>query len=548
MGGGTTTAGGGNALSVTLTNLPADLLSVLAPSYAVDGTIAGEARLSGSPSRPEGSIRLHASGLRPREGPGRALPAAAITVSATLDGSNARVDARLIAGASSITLAGAVPLDFAAPMNLHATGAADLALLNPLLAAQGRDVRGRLELNLGVAGVAAQPKVNGTVRLSGGDFQDSLLGVHIAGITAAGQVDGDTIRLERLDGKAGSGTISAGGTVSIAGTPVVDLWSRASNARVLSSDLATAVIDADLTLRGKLAATPVLGGTVLARTAEIRVPERLPPGVAVLPVREAGASPAKPPPTAAMPDLALNLTLDAPGQIYVRGRGLDAELGGRVSFTGTVSHPLPRGGLHLRRGTFSLAGQSLRLTEGTIDFSGGPLSDPPLQLVATSRSPSLTSTLTISGEVTNPKIMLSSVPDLPQDEILSHLLFNTAKARLSPFQLAQIAAALASIAGVGPSIGDPLAGVRSALGLDQLGLGSDASGGTALQAGRYLAPGVRVGATQSATGTGTQATVQIDLAKGLKLETTTGTGAATATGTAGASNGTSVGVTYQFEY
>jgi translocation and assembly module TamB len=177
------------------------------------------------------------------------------------------------------------------------------------------------------------------------------------------------------------------------------------------------------------------------------------------------------------------------------------------------------------------------------------LTNPSLKFVATAGNANLTSTLTISGYVRDPKIALTSVPDMPQDEILSQLLFNTAKTRLNPFQIAQIAAALASISGIGPSGGDPLGGVRSALGLDQLSVGSNASGGAALQAGRYIAPGVRIGASQSATGTGSQATVQIDLAKGLKLETTVGTGSASATpGVGGSSNGTGLGLTYQFEY
>jgi translocation and assembly module TamB len=163
----------------------------------------------------------------------------------------------------------------------------------------------------------------------------------------------------------------------------------------------------------------------------------------------------------------------------------------------------------------------------------------------------MVSTLTISGSVKDPKITLSSVPDMPQDEILSQLLFNTAKSRLNPFQIAQIVAALAEISGVGPSTGDPLGGVRSALGLDQLSVGSGANGGTALQAGRYIAPGVRIGASQSATGGGSQATLQIDLAKGLKLETSAGTGpssATPATQTPGTTSGTGVGLTYQFDY
>jgi translocation and assembly module TamB len=539
----------GTGLTATLVNLPADIVGAVAPAYAADGTISGEARLTGSPARPEGTIRVAASGLRLRTGPGRALPAAVASVNATLRGTDARVDAKLSAGNSSVTLAGTVPLSTDRGMDARVGGSVDLAMLDPLLAAQGRNVRGRLDLSMGLGGTPVSPKASGSVRVSGGAYQDASLGVHLTSIGGTALVQGDTIRLEQVSATAGPGTISLAGTVTIAAAPSVDVSLRASNARILSTDLATALVDADLMLRGALNASPRLAGTVVARSANIQVPERLPPSIVVIPVREAGAPVVRAPPSAPPPDIALNLTLDAPSRIYVRGRGLDAELGGRVVFSGTASAPVPQGALRLRRGTFSIVGQTLNLTSGTIDFAGGPLTNPTLNLVATSTSAAMTATLTVTGDVRDPKIVLSSVPDLPQDEILSQLLFNTSKARLSPFQVAEIAAALASLSGVAPGIGDPLGRVRSALGLDQLSVGSGASGGTTLQAGRYLAPGVRLSATQSASEGGSQATVEIEVAKGLKLETTVGTGSASATpGVGGNTNGSGVGLLYQFEY
>src|SRR6185437_14751127 len=186
--------------------------------------------------------------------------------------------------------------------------------------------------------------------------------------------------------------------------------------------------------------------------------------------------------------------------------------------------------------------------EGSIGFNGGSVTDPSLHLVATSSSASVTATLTIGGTASNPKVTLTSVPQLPQDEILAHLLFGTGTGSLGPLQVAGIAASLATLTGVGGGIGDPLSSVRQGLGLDRLTVGSGAKGGPNVQAGRYIARGVYVGAQQSASGGGTQATVQVDIAKGLKLQGTAGTGYTSATGTAGASNGTSVGLTYQFEY
>lgn len=90
--------------------------------------------------------------------------------------------------------------------------------------------------------------------------------------------------------------------------------------------------------------------------------------------------------------------------------------------------------------------------------------------------------------------------------------------------------------------------MRQGLGLDRLSVANGANGNPAVQAGRYVAPGVYVGAQQSTSGGGSQAVVQVDVAKGLKLQGTAGTSSNAATGSAGASDGTSIGLTYQFQY
>ena len=99
---------------------------------------------------------------------------------------------------------------------------------------------------------------------------------------------------------------------------------------------------------------------------------------------------------------------------------------------------------------------------------------------------------------------------------------------------------------------DPLNTARQQLGLDRLTVGGGQNGtAPTLEAGRYVAPNVYVGARQSADGSGTQATVQIDLWRGLKLETDVGTGSQSTYTGAGATAdpyGTSVGLTYQFRY
>ena len=387
--------------------------------------------------------------------------------------------------------------------------------------------------------------MNGTVQLADGSFRDFTQGFDLEAINAGVTADGGTVRVTRFTAKAGPGTINAGGSVDLTapGLPL-DMTLTARNARPLSNDLLSATMNCDLTLRGNLGGSLTAAGKVFIRRADIRVPDRLPASVPTLNVRVAGAPP--PPPPAPGPNIAVDLTINAPEQIFVRGRGLNAELGGTVHLQGSLANLVPSGGFELRQGDVSLAGQTLTFQTGKVSFNGGSLTDPSLDFTSTTTAGEVTATLTIGGTAGKPKITLTSVPSLPQDEILSYLLYGQKEASLGPLQVAGIAATLASLTGVGPGGGDPLESLRSAMGLDRLTIGS----GSSIQAGRYVARHVYVGAQQSVTGTGTQAVVQVDLAKGLKLQATAGnsTSQQSATGAGGSTGAASVGITYEFAY
>ncbi len=534
-------------LTASLRNLPADIGSIANPAFAADGIIAADARLTGTSARPEGTIKLTATGVKQRQGPGQALPPANLTANVTLNGTSARIDTRLTAGPSYFAVNGSAPLGQVGALDLRTDGRVDLAMLDPLLTAEGRRARGDVTLKAAITGTPNAPLVNGTAQLRNGDVTDYTLGAHVTALEATVQAAGDTIRLTQFTGKAGPGTLGGSGSISLAGAMPVDLHFTADNARPLSTDLMTALIDANLTVQGDVKGDLQAGGTLHVRRADIRIPDKLPASVAVLPVRDANAPPPPPPQPQAESTISLNLTLSAPEQVFIRGRGVDAELGGTIHIHGTAAKPVPDGGLQLRRGTLSVVGTTLNFTQGSVDFTGAGISDPSIHFVATSTTATIVATLTVSGSAKDPKITLSSVPDMPQDEILSQLLFNTTTSKLSPLQLAQIAAALASLSGATSGF-DPLESLRTTFGLDRLSVGSSSTGSPTLEAGRYLARGVYLGAKQSASGSGTQATVQVDLAKGLKLETTAGSGSSSATGATSSADAASVGLTYQFEY
>ncbi len=542
-------------LKATLANLTPALARPFAPTLDATGVIAAEARLTGTTARPDGTVHLTASGLRLRTGPASSLPAASLLADATLAGGAARLQAHLEAGPSvALTLGGTAPLAADGPLALRADGSVDLRLANAVLGAQGRELDGMLALALSATGTAGNPSLQGTLRLTGGQFQDFAQGVRLTAIDSLIRASGKTITIDHLTAHAGDGTIQVSGTVGalVPGLPV-DLRIVAAKARPLSSDLLTATVDADLRAHGLASSRLDVAGGVTIDDASINIPNALPPSVAQLTVIRPGD---KPLPRGAAPSLliGLDVALAAPGQIFVRGHGLDAELGGKLHVGGTTAAPEIGGGFTLRHGFFDLAGISLTFTKGQVGFNGagvGHKIDPTLDFVAQSVVNGTVAQLNVGGYASAPKISLSSTPPLPQDQVLALILFGQDMKSLSPLQIAQIATALASLTGSGGSGFDPLGTVRKSLGLDRLSVGSGGSNnsGASVEAGKYVARGVYVGAKQATSGGGTQAQVQIDLTKRLKLLTTVGTGGAT-TGVITPENdpGSSVALKYQFQY
>jgi translocation and assembly module TamB len=543
-------------LHVALADVTPALIAPFAPSLHVAGRIDAEAALTGSTSAPSGTVTLHGTGLRETTGPAASLPAAMLTARAALHGRAATVDVALDAGsASHVTVTGTAPISTAAAMNLRIGGKLNLALIDPIMEAAGRRVTGAVTLDLSALGTAAAPRIGGSITLAGGSFQDFAQGVDLSKMSALVRAEGEELVIERFNATAGTGTISIAGHVGALAPDIpLDLTVTAHDAEPIQSDLLTARFDTDIHVSGAVTSGMKASGTVHILGASINVPNSLPPSVAVLNVRRPGQKP--PPPPAPPLPIALDLTLEAPRAIFVRGHGLDAELGGQLHIGGTLAALKPSGHFDMIRGRFSLVTTTLTFTTGQVGFDGGDITDPSIDFVAESASSTVTATLAVTGYASAPKITLSSSPELPQDEILAQLLFQSSTSQLSPFQLASIATALASIAGVntGGGVGGLLGSVRQGLGLDQLSIGNGIGNPTGatptagsaasknesaptLQAGRYVAPGVYVGAAQGTNGSGsTAAQVQIDIAKGLKLETQVG----------GDSNG--LGVTYQFNY
>ena len=518
-------------LTAKIDKLPLSMARAFAPDLRTTGRLSGEVALSGTVAAPSGKFALTGTNIGASDVPEQQ---ADLDVAGTL--TQGRLDVK---GAVKPKSGGELAFTAALPklsadgqLDARANGTFDLSLVDAFLAGGADRVKGKAELDLTAAGQLSAPDVKGELRLIDAGYDNLRYGIKLRKIAADVRADGPAIEIVSLTATTpGGGHLGGEGTVNLAQGIETDLKIQARNATVIDTDLATAIIDSDLSIVGNLQSDLKLGGKVTVVKADIRVPDNLPPSVQEIEVVEVNASPqvaarnaARTPPPEQTAIVDLDIAVDAPQQIWVRGRGLDVELGGALKIVGTTDKPDIDGGFKLRRGSLDIVGKRLEFKEGQLTFETGEQIDPYLDLTAETRATDITVTAKVTGPARLPRITLSSVPDMPEDEILARLLFNKSAGALSPFELLQLAQATAELAGVnsGPGILDK---IRQSTGLDRLSLQeTDPAAGPSLSAGRYVSDRVYVGVSQGAKTGSSAATVEIEVTPNVKVESEVGAG------------------------
>ncbi len=533
LGGGTATVSGtaGQALDIdaVLANVPLSLANAFSPGLQAGGTVSGTAKVTGAAADPKVAFDIKAAGVGVAQTRDAGFGGIGIAADGSFAGKKLSFNSSIsegsglaLKGGGSVTLAGTpdLALDF--------TGPVPFAFLSRKLAEQGLSLSGTANVDVQVRGPATKPAITGTVTSSGARFIDAGTGIAINDIALDVGMAGNVARINRLTGKLSTGgTLTVGGTVGLdaaQGMPA-DLSIKLADGRYTDGRVVTANLAGDLTVKGPIASAPVVAGTINLGRTVITVPEKLPGSLAALDVKHKNASAAvreqdralKPATSSGgggSGGLSLDITVNAPSQIFVQGRGVDAELGGNLRLTGPTSSPQAVGAFTLKRGRLEILGKRLTFTEGTLTFSGSLV--PYINLVAQSSASDATVTVTVSGEATDPKFTFSSVPALPEDEVLARLIFGRSMSNLSPLQIAQLAEAAAQLAGVGGST-SLLQNLRSAIGVDDLDVTTDDQGGTAVSAGKYLNDRTYLSLQKGEKPGSGKARIDLDVGKGVKL-------------------------------
>lgn len=526
-------------VSVDLTDVSLALLALVEPDLALSGHIDGEARVIGPADRPEGTFALRSSDLRSGFAGDAGLPPANMTVTGRWSQGRLALDASAGLGdGARMTVAVELPLSIdpdGAPSGLVASaeGTLDLVLFDDLLAAGGNRVAGLLTVDLRAGGTVAEPVVSGTAVLSDGNYENAFYGSRLENISAVVAASGTALRLTELTATTpGGGTLGGDGSLSLDPGKgyllTVNVGLR--NGTVVDTALATATADADLRLSGALADKLLLSGEVSILGAEFRVPDRLPVSVPDLTVEEVNVPPeiaaSRPQPgpsePAAAVDAQLDLVASATQAVYVRGRGLNVELDGNLSIKGSAAKPAIDGELGLRNGTFDIFGRRLTFERGGLDFDGTSNLDPEIDLLAAADVESVTVQVGVGGRVSAPVITLTSVPEMPQDEIAARLLFGKDVRSLTAFEAVTLAQSLGQLTGLTGGSGGILDDVRQKIGLDRLEVDVGGAGEASVSGGRYLSEGVFVGVEQGLDEQSSRVNVEIELTPNIKVESEVG--------------------------
>ncbi len=546
----------GKSLDLTLDAkaIPLAAADIAVPGLALGGTLDADARIGGTPADPTGPYHLTIKHLVVPQARDAGVPPIDVAASGRLEHHRASLDAKIAAGrAGMLQASGSLPLDATGLLDLSLRGKLDAAVANARLSADGRTVTGSVLVDAKLGGTSAAPRVAGTATMSGGSFRDALLGVRLDGIEARMAANGDHVAIERLAASTpNGGKLSGSGDVKLdpaAGFPG-RIALQGHDAQLVASSLMTATANLDLTLSGALARAPRVAGRVDLTRALVGVPDRLPTTLqpignvthvnppAALAAKIAAARKAerlaakgsrgirgRP----SLFEAALDVTVAAENGLFVRGRGIDAELGGNLHVTGSTEKPVPQGAFDLQHGTIAALGKTLTFSKGKVTFSGDLM--PEVDFAAQIAAPDITAQIAVTGPATAPKFKFSSIPDLPQDEVLSRVMFQKPSGSLSGFQALQLAQAAAQFSGDGDGVYQKM--------MSSLGVTPSASGDDGLMSklSRALGDRVSVGVVTGATADQTGLSADVAVTKHLRVQSDV------------RSNGsTSVGVGSEIEY
>ncbi len=446
---------------------------------------------------------------------------------------------------SRATVSGSVAADFR-DADLNISGEAPLMLVNRFITPNS--LIGTLGFDLSLNGAPSLSALSGTVTVAGARAVLPGPGLVLEDINANVVLAGGRANVSARAAMQEGGLISLEGPVSLDAPYSANVVIRLADVVFTDPDLYRTTVSGELTATGPLAGGASLAGQLILGPTEVQIPStglgstgdipdithiNEPPAVRATRARagllangndDTGGG-------GTGPRFPIDVRIIAENQVFVRGRGLDAELGGSLRLTGTTADLVPSGEFRLIRGRLDILGKRLTLDEGIATLQGN--FRPFIRLVASTEAGDVQVFIVIEGPANDPTISFRAEPDLPEDEVLAQLLFGRSIEQISPLQALQLASAVGTLAGRG---GAGIIGtLRENFGLDDLDVTTDDEGNAALRVGKYIGENVYTDVTVGSEST--EINLNLDISPTV-----------TAKGSVSSDGNTSIGIFFQRDY
>ena len=294
-----------------------------------------------------------------------------------------------------------------------------LNFIGPLLS-PGLITAGKMDASISVTGSLSSPALAGTISAERLNLQWLDNGLSLTDGKLQADFTDDLLQVRQLSfagSRDSTGRISVTGPIRFnEGRPESDLsWQAAQFSLFDRSDRQLV-----LTGRGRLqtlATSARLRGEVVIDRGFIDLGQETMPKLSDDVIIRGKPTPDTP--TLAME---IDLGIGLGEQLSVRGRGINARLGGAVRIKSTPGEALSAYGLiQVTRGTYTAYGRELAIERGGLRFDGPP-GNPALDIRAMRRGTEVAAGVMITGTALAPRIRLISEPQVPDTEKLSWLV------------------------------------------------------------------------------------------------------------------------------
>jgi translocation and assembly module TamB len=517
-------------ISADLTAFDPILLRPLLPGLP-SASVNAQLSVKGAPAQPDAHLRVQAENIRLDASDIEQLPDLdatadlrllrnALEAQASLTSrSDIDLNARLFSPMPVNLLAPEFPPD--APLSGQLTGRAKLLLLPRLFHLDDQTLDGNCDLDFRIAGTWENPSLMGTAQVQGARYENYRSGTILQSMNMDARADGSTLTVKLSATDGGEGKAEALGQVDLLTFRYIFdlLFDRF---RLLRQDLVQSTAKGGLRLQGDLQRTELRGNMTLDPTT-IRLPAKTPADLAHIEVQEINTYKpfAIPRDTTSDFHLDFDLKVAIPARMTVQGRGLESEWSGDLHVGGNHLQPVISGEMKLLRGKFDFLDRTFDLTKGSVALSGEHPPNPFLEVLGETQILENLILVRISGPTRNFRVSLTSVPALPQDELLALILFGRSLRQISPLQAVRLAQAAAEMTGLGGATPDFLDSIKSSLGLQEVDVSRDDEDNTAVGIGGYVGGKYYI-RTQSSVSGQDRTRVEIQITPKISVETEVG--------------------------